>query len=305
MERKHRRFWSGYLTFYLYVAPWIIGFLVFTVGPMIASLYFSFTEYNIITPPKPIGLANFDRMLTKDPLFWKSLQVTFTYAVFHIPLTLAVALAAAMLLNQQVRALHVFRTIFFLPAILPAVASAILWTYLFHKDFGLLNIGLGALGIQGPAWLDDSSTALWAVIIIGLWGFGYTMVIFLAGLQGVPSSLYEAAELDGAGRWMKFRHVTVPMISPVMFFNLTIGTIAAFQVFAQAFILSTFSGQTGAAGPANSLLFFALYLYNNAFRYFLMGYASSLAWILFVIILVITGLHFVLGRRWVYYGGEQ
>jgi len=272
---------------------------------MLAALYLSMTEYNVVTAPTFIGLGNFDRMFTKDPLLWKSLGITFTYAVVHIPLTLLIALAAAVLLNQQLRGIYAFRTIFFLPAVLPAVASAILWRYLFDKNFGLLNAALGAFGIEGPAWLEDSATALWAVIIMGLWGFGYTMVIYLAGLQGVPQELHEAAQIDGAGRWTRFRHVTVPMISPVIFFNLTIGTIGALQVFAQAYVLSTFTGQTGAAGPANSLLFYALYLYNNAFRYFLMGYASAMAWILFLIILVITAVHFVLSRRWVHYGGTR
>jgi len=283
----------------------MIGFLVFTVGPMIASFYLALSEYNIITEPKFIGLDNYDRMFNKDPLYWKSLGVTLTYAIFHIPLTLIIALGAAMLINQKLTGIYTFRTIFFLPAILPAAASAILWRYLFHKDFGLLNMGLEVVGIAGPAWLEDSNTALLAVIILGMWGFGYAMVIFLAGLQEVPQELYEAAQIDGAGRWDKFRHVTLPMISPVMFFNLTIGTIGALQVFAQAYILSYFSGSTGAAGPANALLFYALYLYNNAFRYLLMGYASAMAWILFLIIMAITAIHFAGSRRWVHYGGTR
>jgi multiple sugar transport system permease protein len=289
------------LTFYLFVAPWLIGFVAFTLGPMIASLYLSLTEYAMVTPPRWVGAANIQRMFTGDKLFWQSLQVTFTYALFHIPLTLAIALAAALLLNQSLRGIAIYRTIFFLPAILPAIASSILWWYLFNKDFGLINAVLGWVGIRGPAWLDDSSTALWAVIIIGLWGFGYTMVIFLAGLQGVPQELYEAAAIDGASAWARFRYVTLPMISSVMFFNLTIGTIGTFQVFTPAFVLGSVVSGSGSSGPANSLLFYALYLYNNAFRYLNMGYAAALAWFLFVIIVVITIVHFGVGRRWVYY----
>lgn len=293
------------VTFYLFAAPWIIGFLVFTLGPMIASTYLSLTEYAMVTAPRWVGLKNYERMFFGDKLFWQSLQVTFTYAIFHIPLTIVIALAASLLVNQRLRGIYAFRTIFFLPSILPAIASSILWWYLFNKDFGLLNSILGLVGINGPAWLDNSSTALWAVIIIGLWGFGYTMVIFLAGLQGVPTALYEAAEIDGAGRWAKFWNVTLPMISPVMFFNLTIGTIATFQVFTPAFVLGSVASGSGSSGPANSLLFYALYLYNNAFRFLNMGYAAALAWFLFIVIVVITIIHFVVGRHWVYYAGGR
>ena len=303
--RKRRLVRGETVAFYVFVLPWIIGFIVFTLGPMLASVYLSLTEYDMMTPPRWIGTKNFERMLYGDKLFWHSLWVTVTYAVFHIPLTIAFALGAALLLNQKLHGISAFRTIFFLPAILPAIASSILWWYVFNKDYGLVNTVLGFAGIRGPAWLDDSTTALWAVVIIGLWGFGYTMVIFLAGLQGVPQELYEAAEIDGAGRWTKFWHVTLPMISPVMFFNLTIGTIGTFQVFTPAFVLgSVLSGQ-GSSGPANSLLFYALYLYNNAFRFLNMGYAATLAWFLFVIIVIVTIIHFAVGRHWVYYPGGR
>lgn len=302
---RRSRLQSEIVAFYLFISPWLVGFIVFTLGPMVASAYLSLTEYAMITPPRWVGLANFQRMFFGDKLFWQSLQVTFTYALFHIPLTLAFALAAALLLNQRLRGIYAFRTIFFLPSILPAIASSILWWYLFNKDFGLINTVLSMAGISGPAWLDDSTTALWAVIIIGLWGFGHTMIIFLAGLQGVPAELYEAAEIDGAGRWARFRHVTLPMISPVMFFNLTIGTIATFQVFTPAFVLGSVASGSGSAGPGNALLFYALYLYNNAFRYLTMGYAAALAWFLFVLIVIVTVIHFAVGRRWVYYAGGR
>ncbi|MBI2941939.1 MAG: sugar ABC transporter permease [Chloroflexi bacterium] len=262
---------------------------------MLASLYLSLTEYKMVTPPRFIGLGNYELMLKNDLLFWKSLSVTFTYAIFHIPLALAIALGAALLLNQRLGGMPYFRTIFFLPVVLPAAASSILWWYMFNKDYGLINRGLELFGIEGPAWLALSDTALWAIIIMGFWTFGYAMVIFLAGLQAVPAVLYEAAEIDGGGRWARFRHVTLPMISPVLFFNLIMGTIATFQVFTQAFIMTN-------GGPANATLFYALYLYNNAFTYLKMGYASALAWALFVIIVVLTTINFTVGRRWVHYG---
>jgi multiple sugar transport system permease protein len=303
--RARRRLHPETVTFYLFAAPWIVGFLVFTVGPMVASLYLSLTEYNMMTPPRWVGTLNYYRMLYGDKFYWQSLGVTLTYAVFHIPLNLAIALGAALLINQQLRGIYVFRTIFFLPSILPAIASSILWWYVFSKDYGLLNTILALVGISGPAWLETSTTALWAVIVIGLWGFGNTMVIFLAGLQSVPRELYEAAEIDGAGRWAKFRNVTLPMLSPVMFFNLTIGTIATFQVFTPAYVLGTVVSGVGTSGPANAYLFYALYLYNTAFRYFAMGYASALAWSLFLIIVAVTVVHFLLARRWVYYAGGR
>jgi multiple sugar transport system permease protein len=300
-----RRFDREAATFYLFAAPWIVGFLAFTLGPMLAAAYLSLTEYGMVAEPRWVGLRNYQRMLFSDRLFWQSLQVTLTYALLYVPLLLALALAIALLLNRRVRGIAAFRTIYFLPTVLPAIASVILWWYLLNKDYGLVNAALGLVGVEGPAWLHTSETALWAVILIGLWGFGYTMVIFLAGLQGVPAELYEAAEIDGAGRLARFRHVTLPMISPVMFFNLTVGTIGALQVFTPAFVLGSVISGIGLSGPGNSLLFYALYLYNSAFRFLQMGYAAALAWFLFVVILLITAVHFLVGRRWVYYGGGR
>jgi multiple sugar transport system permease protein len=303
--RRGPRIREETVAFYLFASPWLVGFVLFTLGPMLAAVYLSLTDYDMVSAPRWTGTRNFYKMLFADKLFWHSLRVTFTYAVLYVPLLLTLALGIALLLNQRLRGMHVFRTVFFLPTILPAIASVILWWYLFNKDYGLINTVLGLFGVRGPAWLEVSETALWAVIVIALWGFGHTMVIFLAGLQGVPQELYEAAEIDGAGQLAKFRNVTLPMISPVMFFNLTIGTIGALQVFTPAFVLGSVISGIGMSGPGNSLLFYALYLYNNAFRFLQMGYAAALAWFLFVVIVLITLVHFAVGRRWVHYGGGR
>lgn len=284
------------VTGYLFLSPWLLGFFIFLVGPMVASLYFSFTEYKVVKPPAWIGLDNYTRMFG-DELFYHSLSVTARYTLVSVPLGIAVALGVAVLLNQPILARGIFRTIFYLPSIISGVAVAIVFAWIFNGQFGILNYLLSFVGIKGPNWLGSPRWALWAFVIMGLWGIGGTVVIFLAALQGVPKALYEAAELDGASRWQKFWRITIPMISPAILFTAIIGVIGSFQTFTQSFIM------TG-GGPANSTLFYLLYLYRNAFTWFEMGYASALAWVLFLIIIVCTLLLLRTSARWVYYEGE-
>ena len=282
---------------WLWASPWILGFLIFTLGPMLASVYYSFTEFAVISPPKWIGLENYRVMLTDDALIGQSLKVTTLYALFGVPLYLVIGFLLAILLNQRIRLIAFWRTLFYLPAVMSGVAVALLWQWIFNSDFGLANWLLAIFGIDGPSWLLDPVWALPALILMSLWGVGGGMVIYLAGLQGVPTTLYEAAEIDGANSLYRFRHVTLPMVSPVIFFNLIIGIIAALQTFTQAFVM------TG-GGPQNSTYFFMLHLYNNAFQWLKMGYAAALAWVLFFYILILTLLVVRFSSAWVYYEGE-
>jgi multiple sugar transport system permease protein len=282
------------LTGYLFIAPWLIGFLVFTLGGFAASVWLSFTRWNIVTPPKWVGLANYHALLASDPLFWKSLAITLQYAAVAVPLGVLGGVILALLLNCQVRGVAVYRTILFLPSIVPAVASSVVFVWLLNPQIGLVNVVLKQLGILGPAWLSDTKWALPSLIMMSLWGVGGSMVIYLAGLKDIPIGLYEAATLDGAGPWHRMRRITLPMLSPVIFFNLVMGTIGAFQTFTQAFIMTN-------GGPEDSTTFYALYLFNRAWRYGDMGYASAMAWILFVIVVVITAGLFRSQKRWVHY----
>src|SRR4051812_17623918 len=245
---------------WLFASPWIIGFLAFTAGPMIASAVFTFTDWNLLQPPRWIGLTNF-RTLAEDPLVWRSLWVTSAYALTSVPLTMIFALGIAMLLNTNVRGLHVYRTIYYLPSVLSGVAVAVLWRWLYSPDFGLINMGLASIGISGPAWLADDTWALPALIGMSLWHVGGGVIIYLAGLQGIPSELHEASQIDGAGWWARFRNVTLPMISPVLFFQLVTGLVAAVQVFTPALVMTN-------GGPRDATLFYMLYLYRNAFQFF-------------------------------------
>lgn len=284
---------------YIFLIPWVFGLLIFVLGPILASFYLSFTQYNVLTPPRFIGLGNYVHAFTADTLFWPSLARTFLYAILVVPIGLLGSLGLAVLLNQHVRGASVYRTFFFIPSLTPAVALALLWTWLFHPTVGPINSALVLLGLPGPGWLTSAHWALPALVIIALWAGigGSTMLIFLAGLQGVPTELLDAAKIDGAGRWADFRHVTLPMISPTMLFNLILGIIGALQVFTLAFVATS-------GGPSYATWFFALDIYNEAFRYFRMGYGSALAWILLVIVLAFTLLQLGLSRRWVYYAGE-
>lgn len=283
---------------YVFLLPWAIGLAVFVLGPIIASAYFSFNEYDVISPPKWVGLANYAKAFTDDELFWPSLWRTLRYSIVVVPIGLIGSLVLALLLNQGLRGTDFFRTFFFLPSLTPAVALAILWKWLFDPVVGPINMVLGWAGIAGPAWMASKQWALPALIIISLWGGmgGGRMLIFLAGLQGVPQSLYEAAEIDGAGAWSKFWNVTLPMISPTLFFNLILGVIGALQVFTLAFVATL-------GGPSYATWFFALHIYRQSFEYFRMGYGSALAWIFLVILLLFTYMQLNLSRRWVYYAG--
>lgn len=282
---------------YLFISPWIIGFVLLVAGPMIASLVLALMRWDLFSPPQWVGLRNFTQ-LGRDPLVRISLWNTAFYTFLSVPLNLIFALATALLLNQQIRFQSLFRTFFYLPSILPAVASAVLWLWMLNPDVGLANALLQRLGLPESQWLFSPRTSKPTFILMGLWGVGNTMVVFLAGLQGIPQTLYEVAEIDGANWWQRFRVVTIPMLSPVILFNLILGIIGSFQVFTSAFLLTN-------GGPQNSTLFVVLYLYRLAFEQFNMGYASALAWLLFVIILIFTLIQLRLSKTWVYYEGGE
>jgi len=282
---------------YLFLTPCILGLLIFEAGPVIASAVLSLMDWDLLSPPKWVGLSNFREMLLRDKLVPLSMFNTVYYTFFGVPLQLVAALGAALLLNSRVRGIRLYRTAFYVPSVTPAVANAILWVLIFNPESGIANYVLSSLGLPTYRWLVDPPLAKPAFILMSLWGIGPTMVIFLAGLQGIPEYLYEAASIDGAGALRNFRHITIPMLTPTIFFNLIIGVIGSFQVFTNAYIM------TG-GGPANATLFYMLYVYRNAFQYLRMGYASTLAWFLFLVIALLTAVQFGAGRRWVYYEGE-
>lgn len=284
----------------LFTGPWIAGFLLFSAYPLAMSVYYSFTEYNVIHPPVWTGAANYRELFFEDPVFWTALYNTIYYTAVAVPLGLAVSLGIAMLLHRDVPLRPVFRTVFFLPSIVPIVASSVLWLWVLNPDSGLINsLLMQVFGVRGPGWLADAAWSKPSLILMSLWGIGGAMVIFLAGLGDVPRSLYEVADLDGAGPWSKFRHVTLPMLTPTILFNLVMGMITAFQYFTQVYVM------TGGKGtPVDSTMFFALYLYRNAFYYLRMGYASAMAWMLFGVILAATLAVIASSRRWVYYHGD-
>jgi multiple sugar transport system permease protein len=282
----------------LMALPAILGFLMWSLLPMVASLVISFTEWSVVSKPKFIGFANFNRMFTQDPLFWKSLYVTAYYTFLSVPAVIVSAFLIATLLNQEVKGLAIFRTIFYLPSVVPAVANAVLWRWLLHPEFGLLNTVLGSLGIGKSLWIYDEASVLPSLVLMSVWGMGNTMIIFLAGLQGVPRQLYEAAEIDGANFLQRWAHITLPMVSSVIFFNLVMGLIGTFQVFSQAYVMTD-------GGPNNSSLFMVYYLFRNAFQYGRMGYASAIAWMIFLIVLAFTLVIFKSSPAWVYYEGER
>jgi multiple sugar transport system permease protein len=289
-SRHFRSQWKGG---WLCALPWIIGFTVFTGGPILFSLVISFCEFDILNPARFAGLGNYRWVLTKDPLFWKSMWNTL-FMVIGIPLGMALSLGMALLLNLKVRGVAVWRTLFYLPSIVPAVASSILWIWIFNPNSGLLNNVLAGVGIHGPNWLQDENTSKLSLILMGLWGAGGGMIIWLAGLKGISETYYEAAALDGANTWQKFTRVTLPLLSPYIFFNLVMGLIGTFQIFTQAFVMTQ-------GGPVNSTLFYAYHLFNNAFRYLHMGYAAAMAWVLFVIVFGLTVIQMKLSQRWVHY----
>ena len=284
---------------YLYLSPWLLGLVIFILGPIIASAYLSLTEYDVLSQPRFVGLENYRTAFFDDELFWPSLWRTLEYSVVMVPIGLFGSLSLALLLNQRVRGANIFRTFYYLPSLTPGVALALIWTWLFHPSTGPVNELLGWFGIEGPGWFQSTRWALPSMIVVSLWASlgGGTTVIFVAGLQGVPPALLDAAQIDGAGPWQRLRHVTLPMISPTLLFNLVLGVIAALKVFTLAFVATK-------GGPAYATWFFALHIYTQAFEYFKMGYGAALAWVFVVVLLAFTAVQLRLSRRWVYYEGE-
>ena len=290
---------------YLFISPWIIGFLAFTAFPMIYGAWLSLTDYDGLTSPSWVGFDNYVRLVDgSDPLVGKSLSNTVWYVAVAVPATLVVGLALAMLLNQPVRGIALFRTLFYVPSVVPVVASIAILGWVFHGRFGLVNVLLDKVGIIGPGWLTDPAWVKTTIVIWTIWGVGGTMIIYLAGLQSIPQQLYEAAEIDGAGTVRRFFTITIPMLSPTILFNLIIGVISSFQVFVPALLLGGTNPFAPVGGPLNSLLFYVLYIWQNAFVYYRMGYAAALSWVLFVVVLVVTILLFRFSRNLVYYETE-
>lgn len=321
---------------FLFITPWIIGFLLFTIFPMLASLYLSFTNYNI-TSNKPldwVGMGNYSKMLSlqvktlesdtqssaavlspgyselfrigktvigaTDPFFWKSIKVTLFFGIIALPTTLVMALGIAALVNLPIPAVKIYRTLFYLPSVVPAVAGALIMQQMYNRDIGWVNAGLKLVGIEGPNWLGDERFVMPALVLIGLWGIGNAMIIYLAGLQGVPTELYEAAKVDGANAFLRFRRITLPMLSPVILYNLIIGLIGTFQYFTTAYVLTN-----GRGDPNYGTYFYNLYLFKEAFAFQEMGYASAMAWILLLIVVVITATVFLTSGNWVFYASER
>ena len=281
----------------LFAAPAILGLLIFVAYPIAASIYYSFTSYSVLQPPRWVGLENYRTLLFDDPVFYTTMWNTLYMAVFTIPLSVVVAMGLAMLLNLKVRGQAFYRTIFYLPTIVPFVASSVLWLWIYNPQYGIFNSLLWYVGISGPGWLGDPQWSKPALIIMNLWTVGSWMVIYLAGLQDVPQELYEAAEIDGARWWDKTRHLTIPFMSPYLLFSVILMLIGIFQYFTQVAVMTN-------GGPADSTRVYALYLYQNAFTYFRMGYASAMAWLLFIFIVILTVIIFRTSARRVYYGGQ-
>ncbi|RFC00136.1 ABC transporter permease [Rhizobium leguminosarum bv. trifolii] len=295
-EGRFRRLWNANAPGYLFLLPWLVGFFGLTLGPALISLYLSFTDFDMLQSPRWVGMANYVRIATADPKFSAAMHVTLTYVVFSVPFKLTFALLVAMALNRGLRGLTFYRAIFYLPSLLGgSVAIAVLWRQLFASD-GLVNAALSQFGIEGPSWISHPNYSIYTLVALSVWQFGSPMIIFLAGLRQIPQDMYEAASLDGASKFRQFYKITLPLLTPVIFFNAVVQTIDAFKAFTPAFIIS---GGTG--GPINSTLFYTLYLYQEAFGNFRMGYASALAWILVLIIAVFTAFSFLTSRYWVHY----
>ncbi|MFI6477211.1 carbohydrate ABC transporter permease [Nonomuraea sp. NPDC050663] len=285
---------------YVFLAPWFLGLIAITIGPIVASLYLSFTDYSLLEEAQWVGLDNYARMFTEDDRFLQSLKVTSIYVVVSVPMQLAFALLLALLLDRGLRGLTIYRSVYYLPSLLGgSVAIAILWRKIFGTD-GLVNSVLLVFGIEGPGWVTDPDTALGTLILLHVWTFGAPMVIFLAGLRQIPQSYYEAASVDGATKLTQFRHITLPLLTPIIFFNLVLEIIKSFQSFTQSFIVSN-----GTGGPVDSTLFYTLYLYMKGFKNFEMGYAAAMAWVLLLIIAGLTGVNFLMSKYWVFYGDTK
>jgi multiple sugar transport system permease protein len=287
--------WQDYEGWF-FVSPWLLGLLLFGVIPFFASLYLSFTKYELLGSPEWLGLRNYQRLFFEDPRFWISLRVTLYYSVLAVPTGLLIAFVLALFLNADIKARAFFRTMFYLPSVTAGVATAFLWAYLLNPTNGLVNTLLGLVGIKGPGWIFSRQWAVPGLVLMSWWGVGGTVIIYLAGLQAVPQHLYEAAEIDGASSWKRLLNVTIPMMSPTIFFTMVMGVIGSFQMFTTAYVITN-------GGPADATLFYILYLFRHAFQFFNMGYASALAWVLFVIVLLVTMGQLKLSGRWVYYEG--
>jgi len=285
---------------YIFLLPWLIGYIAFSGGPIVASAYLSLTKYNVLLPPKFIGLGNYTYALTQDPLFIPSIIKTFYYAILVVPPGIVISLAIAILLNNKLAGTAIWRTMFFLPTLTPIVAAAILWRWMLNPDIGLINFLLAQIGIKGPGWLASIEWAIPSLALVGLWTSvgGAQMIIFLAGLQNVPADLVEAAAIDGAGAWTRFVNVTLPMVTPTLFFNLILGIIFSLRTFDVAFVATN-------GGPARATWFISLHIYQNAFVSFDMGYASALSWMFFIVLLAVTFFQFRLSGSWVFYAGEK
>jgi multiple sugar transport system permease protein len=289
--------WRQDRTAYLFLLPWLIGFFCLTLGPMLGSFYLSLTKFNLLTAPRWLGIENYTRIFTEDDSFYHSLSLTFRYVLFSVPLRLIFALLVAMALNKGIRALGIYRTVYYIPSLLGgSVAIAIVWRKIFDGE-GLFNNFLSWFGIQGPAWISNPDYVLHTIVTLAVWQFGSAMVIFLAGLKQIPADLYEASQVDGAGKVRQFFQITLPLLSPVLFFNLVMSIINSFQVFTPGYVIGD-----GRGGPIDSTLFYTLYLYLKGFAFFDMGYASALAWIMLVIIGAFTGIVFITSKYWVFYG---
>ncbi|MGK7376841.1 carbohydrate ABC transporter permease [Planococcus sp. 1R117A] len=286
---------------YIFVMPWIIGFLAFTAGPLVFSFVASFTNYNITSQMDFVGGENYKGLLTEDSLFWTSLWNTLYFVIFSVPLTTIGAIFLSALLNQDIPGIRYFRTLYYLPAVLSGVGVYMLWMQLLDPGTGMVNLVLSWFGIDGPNWLFDPDWTKPSLIFMKLWSVGGSMLLYLASMQGVSKSLYEAAEIDGANTWKKFFHITLPMITPVIFFDVVTSLIGGFQIFQEAYVMSN----NGEGGPANSLLFYNLYMWKQAFTNFNMGYAMAMSWILFVIVFIMTMINLKLAPRWVHYEGEE
>ncbi len=296
VKKRRSLLWSETRDGYLFILPWVFGFIIFTAGPMLASLYISFTRWEIVTPSVWVGGAQYVKLFNDDR-FWLSLYNTSYYVFIGVPLHLFFALLAALAVNMNLRGIHFFRTAYYVPSLTPVVANSILWVWIFHPEWGLANAFLEWIGLEGLYWLQDPRLAKPALIVMSFWSIGGQMVILLAGLKGIPMELYEAAAIDGANWWSRFWRVTLPLLTPALFFNLIIAIIGAFQVFTQAYIMTE-------GGPNYSTLFYLLYLFRAAFENFRMGYASAMAWVLFIVVLTFTALQFMLSDRWVFYEGD-
>lgn len=294
MRSGHRK---EALQFYLAIAPWLVGFILFTAGPMLISLWTSFTDWDLLTDPQWVGLENY-RSLATDPTFIQSIKVTLAYTAAYVPLDLAGGLLLALLVRPRLRGIGIYRTIFYLPTVFSGVAFVVVWLWMLNPNGGLINLVLRWFGIEGPRWLLDPKYALWSLVMMSFWGWGRSMALYLGGMQSIPGGLYEAAAIDGAGSFRQFFKITLPLLSPIIFFNLVLSIISTFQSFTSAFVATN-------GGPLDSTLFLVLYIYRQAFEYFHMGYAAALAWVLFAIILVLTLVLLRSQKFWVFYLGER